>query len=207
MSSLELVRRLAARGADPNVQQTGEPRDDQGNGMGRKGASAFLLATKSLDLPYMRLLLELGADPTLKTEDGTTAVMFAAGTAQGMGSLGAAPGSLEETLAALELTLELGAGTVNDVNQRNETPLHGAMYRGGAVELIDFLVERGANLEGVVNSRGWTPLRIADGVALDGVAFIYYPQAAAHLRELMRAKGLPVPPVEWDGPGGKTAVK
>ncbi len=43
------------------------------------------------------------------------------------------------------------------------------MYRGGAIALIDFLVERGANLEGVVNSRGWTPLRIADGVALDGI--------------------------------------
>lgn len=207
MASLELVRQLAAKGADVNVQQSGEPRDDQGNAQGRKGATAFLLATKSLDLPYMRTLLELGADPTLKAEDGTTAVMFAAGTAQGMGSLGAAPGSLEETLAALSLTLELGAGTVNDVNQRNETPLHGAMYRGGAIELIDFLVERGAKLEPVANSRGWTPLRIADGVALDGVAFIYYPEAAAHLRELMQAQGLPVPPVEWDGPGAATAAK
>ena len=74
------------------------------------------------------------------------------------------------------------------------------MYRGGSIALIDFLVERGANLEGVVNSRGWTPLRIADGVALDGIAFIRYPEAAAHLRALMQEQGLPVPPVEWDGP-------
>jgi hypothetical protein len=80
------------------------------------------------------------------------------------------------------------------------------MYRGGSLALIDFLVERGVNLEGVANSRGWTPLRIADGVALDGVAFIRYPEAAAHLRELMAARGLPVPPVEWDGPGGKTTT-
>jgi hypothetical protein len=92
------------------------------------------------------------------------------------------------------------------VSSRNETPLHGAMYRGGSIALIDFLVERGAKLEGVVNSRGWTPLRIADGVGLDGIAFIRYPEAAAHLRELMQAQGLPVPPVEWDGPGGKTAA-
>ncbi len=164
------------------------------------GTTPFLLATRSLDLPYMRTLLELGADPKLAADDGTTAVMVAAGVGQGQGSAGAAPGSLEEAIAALTLVLELGAGTVNDVNSRNETPLHGVMYRGGAVELIDLLVERGANLEGVVNSRGWTPLRIADGVALDGVAFIRYPEAAAHLRALMQQQGLPVPPVEWDGP-------
>ncbi len=37
-------------------------------------------------------------------------------------------------------------------------------------------------------------------------AFIRYPDTAAHLRELMAAKGLPVPPVVWDGPGGNTAA-
>ena len=43
-------------------------------------------------------------------------------------------------------------------------------------------------------------------MALDGVAFIRFPETAAYLRELMRARGLPVPPVEWDGPGAKTKV-
>jgi ankyrin repeat protein len=207
LGSLDLVRRLAAHGADVNARQTGEPRDDNGNATGRKGATAFLLATKSLDLPYMRTLLELGADPTLKAEDGTTAVLFAAGVGQGLGSAGAAPGSIEEALAALALTLEIGGGTINDVNSRNETAMHGAMYRGGSIALVDFLVERGVNLEGVVNSRGWTPLRIADGVALDGVAFIRLPEAAARLREHMRTQGLPVPPIVWDGPGGNAAAK
>lgn len=196
LASLELVRKLAARGADVNARQTGQ-RD--------AGTTPFLLATRSLDLAYMHVLLDLGADPMLKAEDGTTAILLAAGVGQGQGSAGAAPGSVEEALAALTLALELGGGTVNDVNARNETALHGVMYRGGSIALIDFLVERGANLEGVVNSRGWTPLRIADGVALDGIAFIRYPEAAAHLRELMQQKGLPVPPVVWDGPSGKDA--
>ena len=198
LSSLELVRKLAARGGDVNARQTGE-RDG--------GTTAFLLATRTLDLSYMRTLLDLGADPTLKADDGTTAVMLAAGVGQGQGSAGAAPGGVEEALAALTLTLELGAGTVNDVNSRNETTLHGAMYRGGSIQLIDFLAARGVKLEGVVNSRGWTPLRIADGVALDGIAFIRYPEAAEHLRGLMLAQGLPVPPIEWDGPSGETAAK
>ena len=190
LSSLELARKLAAHGADVNVPQTGR----------EGGTTPFLLATKSLDLPYMQTLLELGADARLKADDGTTAVMIAAGVGQGQGSAGAAPGSVEEALAALKLTLELGAGTVDDANSRNETPMHGVMYRGGSLALIDFLVEHGASLEGVVNSRGWTPLRIADGVGLDGLAFIRYPEAAEHLRALMRERGLAVPPVEWDGP-------
>ena len=198
LSSLTVVRDLVAHGADVNAAQTGA---------GDAGTTPFLLATKSLDLPYMRTLLELGADPSLKAHDGTSAVMAAAGVGQGFGSAGAAPGSIEEALAALALTLERGGGTVNDVNDRNETPLHGAMYRGGSVALIDFLVERGATLEGVVNSRGWTPLRIADGIAIDGIAFIRYPEAAARLRELMRSRGMPVPPVEWDGPAAVTAAQ
>ena len=123
-----------------------------------------------------------------------------------MGSAGAAPGSVEEALAAMKLALEAGGGSVNDINDKKETALHGALYRGASLVLIDFLVEHGMGLEGVANSRGWTPLRIADGVALDGVAFIRFPETAAYLRELMRARGLPVPPVEWDGPGTKTKV-
>jgi ankyrin repeat protein len=197
VSSLAVARKLVAHGADVNARHTDE--DDA-------GATPFLFATKFLDLAYMRTLLELGADPTLATDDGTTAVMAAAGVGQGFNSAGNAPGSIEEALAAVELTLEIGGGSVNDVNKSNETPLHGAMYRGGSLALIDILIERGARLEGVVNSRGWTPLRIADGVALDGSAFIRYPDAAAHLRELMGAAGLPVPPVEWDGPAGQSSA-
>ncbi|MGD8808777.1 MAG: hypothetical protein PVG24_04180, partial [Gammaproteobacteria bacterium] len=119
---------------------------------------------------------------------------------QGIGSAGSSPGSVEEALAALELTLAVGGGTVNDINAQNETPMHGVMYRGAAISLIDFLVAHGARLEGVVNSRGWTPLRIADGVGLDGLAFVRYPEAAARLREHMRIRGTSIPPVQWDGP-------
>jgi uncharacterized protein len=198
LAALELVRRLAAHGADVNSRQTA--RIEGGGGLNQPGTTPFLLATRSLDLPYMRTLLELGADPALATDDGTTAVMVAAGVGQGIGSAGSSPGSVEEALAALELTLAVGGGTVNDIDARNETPLHGVIYRGGAIALIDFLVERGARLEGIVNSRGWTPLRIADGVGLDGLAFVRYPEAAARLREHMHAQGLAVPPVEWDGP-------
>jgi len=202
LGALELVRRLAANGADVNARQT--ERIDGGGGLNQPGTTPFLLATRSLDLPYMRTLLELGADPSLTTDEGTSAVMVAAGVGQGIGSAGSSPGSIEEALAALDLTLDVGGGTVNDVDSRNETPMHGVMYRGGSVLLIDYLVEHGARLEGVVNTRGWTPLRIADGVGLDGLAFVRYPEAAERLREHMRAQGISVPPVSWDGPEGVT---
>src|SRR6185503_1040720 len=66
LSSLELARKLVARGADVNARQTGQREG---------GTTPFLLATKSLDLPYMHTLLDLGADAALKADDGTTAVM------------------------------------------------------------------------------------------------------------------------------------
>ena len=50
-------------GADVNARQTSEPRDGYRNQLNRIGATPFLLAAKSVDLPLMRLLLELGADP------------------------------------------------------------------------------------------------------------------------------------------------
>ena len=43
--------------------------------LNRIGATPFLLAAKSVDVPLLRLLLEHGADPKLTTEDGTTALM------------------------------------------------------------------------------------------------------------------------------------
>ena len=203
LPGMALVRLLAAAGADVNARQS--ERINGGGGLNQPGTTPFLLAARSLDLPYMRTLLELGADASLTTDGGTSAVMVSAGVGQGIGSAGSAPGSVEEAIAALELALSAGGGSVNDIDESNETALHGAMYRGGSIELIDFLVEHGASLEGIENSRGWTPLRIADGVGLDGLAFVRYPEAAARLRELMQAQGIPVPPMEWDGPQARDA--
>ena len=53
------------------------------------------------------------------------------------------------------------------------------------------LVAAGARLD-VTNEKGWTPLRIADGVAI--TASIHAsPDTAARLRRLMRERGLAAP--------------
>src|SRR5690606_17853930 len=107
------------------------------------------------DLPLMRLFLDLGADASIPTEEGTTAVMAAAGV--GLWAPGENPGTHEEALAAVKLALEAGGGDVNDINANGETAVHGAVYRGGAVEIIELLASLGARVD-VVNDDGWSPL-------------------------------------------------
>jgi ankyrin repeat protein len=191
LDSLELVRKLAAHGASIDARQKKEPIDGNRNKLNRIGATPFLLAAKSCDVPLMRVLLELGADPSITTDDGTTALMAAAGV--GIWAPGENPGTHEEGLAAVKLALEAGGGNVDDVDANGETALHGAVYRGGAIHIIQFLADRGAKLD-AVNAKGWTPVTVADGLEYTPAVLKRYPEAAALLRKLLDERGLPVPP-------------
>jgi ankyrin repeat protein len=196
LDSLELVRRLVAKGADIDARQTKEPADGNRNKLDRLGATPFLLAAKSCDLPLMSTLLALGADASLTTHAGTTALMAAAGV--GIWAPGENPGTHDECLAAMELALHAGGGDVNTIDKNGETALHGAIYRGGNIAAIRFLADRGAKLD-VVNSKGWAPITVADGVEYTPDVLKRYPEAAALLRSLLAARGLPVPPSTQPG--------
>jgi uncharacterized protein len=191
LDSLDLVRRLAARGANVNARMTKEPKDGNRNMLNRIGATPFLMAAKSDDVALMRVLLEVGADASLKTNLGTTALMVAAGV--GIWAPGENPGTHEEALAAVKLALDAGGGSVNDVDQEGETALHGAVYRGGAIPVIQFLLDRGAALD-VVNKRGWTPLIAAEGVEYTPAVLKRYPEAADLLRRAAGARGAAAAP-------------
>jgi ankyrin repeat protein len=190
LDSLELARRLVAAGSDVDARVTVEPKDGNRNKLNRIGATAFLLAAKSCDLPLMRTLLDLGADASIPTENGTTALMAAAGV--GIWAPGENPGTPEEALAAVQLAYESGGGDVNAANAEGDTALHGAVYRGGGIGVIEFLAARGAKLD-AVNSFGWMPVTAADGLEYTPDVLKRYPEAAALLRRLMAEQGLPVP--------------
>ncbi len=183
MDSLIFARELVARGADVNAQMTAAPRNGYRNALNRVGATPLLMAARLADAPYMRVLVELGADPTITNEDGTTVLMVASGV--GIHSPGEDPGTEAEALACVEFALELG-GDPNAIGQTGETALHGAAYRG-ANSIVNLLVEHGANTFDVENSAGWTPLRIAQGV-FRTATFKEAPHTAALLSELMAAR-------------------
>jgi ankyrin repeat protein len=159
LTSLTFVRELVRHGADVNFQKKSGV-----GGRGRvakKGATAFWMASVTGDLPYMKLLIELGADPTLPNAEHATPLMVAAGL--GAGSSADEAGTKEEALEAVKFLLELGSD-VNAVDRNGETAMHGAAYRS-MPEVVKHLNERGAdiNVWNRKNRWGWTPLLIAQG--------------------------------------------
>jgi ankyrin repeat protein len=183
---LDLVRKALAAGADIDARMHVEPNDGRRNDLNHLGATPFLLAAKSCDLQMMRLLLEGGADASIPTEGGATAVMVAAGV--GMWAPGENPGTLEEALTAVKIAYEAGGGDVNAVDSEGDTAVHGAIYRGGGVAIIEYLAGLGARLD-IENKRGWTPLIAAEGVVRNGSGLKHYPEAADLIRKLLREQG------------------
>ena len=183
IDSLTFARALIERGADVNALMTAEPRNGYRNALNRVGATPLLMAARLADAPLMRSLIELGADPTITNEDGTTVLMVASGV--GIHSPGEDPGTETEALACVALALELG-GDPNAIDQLGETALHGAAYRG-ANSIVHLLVDQGADTFHVENAAGWTPLRIAQGV-FRTATFKEAPQTASLLREFMATR-------------------
>ena len=180
LDSLRFARELAARGADVNARMTAEPRNGYRNALNRVGATPLMMAARLADPPLMRVLLELGADPTITNEDGSTLLMVASGL--GIHSPGEDPGTEAEALECAQIALELG-GDVNAIDMNHETALHGAAYRG-ANSIVDLLVDHGADTFDVENASGWTPLRIAQGI-FRTATYKEAPHTAALLSDLM----------------------
>ncbi len=158
-TSLQLVRALKESGANVNFQLS---KGGSGKGqLSRKGATPLLLAAHADDLPFVKLLIELGADPTIPNADGCTALMAAAGI--GVLAPGEEAGTEEEALATVEYLLSLGL-SVNTVDENGETAMHGAAYKS-LPKMVELLQARGANRElwNKKNKYGWTPMDIALG--------------------------------------------
>jgi ankyrin repeat protein len=188
LDSLTLAKKFLARGAKPNLQATRNP--DTVN-VGRKrlteiGATPFWVAAQTLDLPYMRLLVEYGADPLLPNSTGDTPLLAASGLV--IEKPGESPGTPEEVAAAIKFCLEHGADATTVDNDGN-TALHGVAVWGSNAA-VEMLVAAGAKLD-VKNHRELTPWRIAEGAVFED-AVLAQPQTAALLRRLMEERGMRV---------------
>ena len=159
LDAFDLVRALAAAGAHLDARQAKEPRDGNRNILNRVGSTPFLQAAKVADSEMMQLLVDLGADPSITTEEGVTPLMAAAGV--GIWKIGENPGTNDEALEAVELAWALG-NDVNATDANGDTALHGAIHRG-AGNIVRFLVEKGADID-AVNGKGWSALSVAQGV-------------------------------------------
>ena len=188
LSSLDLINRLIAAGIDVQAPMTADFRDGYRNRLNRLGATPFLLASKNVDTEVMRVLLEAGADPLASNADLTTPLMVAAGVDMwNPGEDGGATAEDEpEALEAVKMLVELG-NDVQAANDRGETPLHGAAYRG-APSIVEYLVEQGARMD-ARSEQGWTPWTIANGVFYS-LFYKEQPPTADRLAELMAERGI-----------------
>lgn len=189
LNSLDLVRQLVAHKADVNVRlENGE------SGRGRfttTGSTPFVLASRTGDVPLMRLLLELGADPRLTNADNSPPLL----AASGVGALAdgdEAAATEDEAVEAVKLLLDLGAD-IDAVDNNGETAMHGAAYQS-LPKLVRVLADRGADIKvwNRKNKLGWTPLMIADGHRPGN--FRPAPETIAALEEVMQKAGVPIPP-------------
>ena len=198
--STDFIKLLLDRGVDVNarVKANTEIRNGQrATWFNEAGATAFVRAALCGDIEMMRLLLAKGADPKIATEDGTTALMAAAGVGYSEGFIHYR--SKEESIEAVKLLLELGA----DVNAQNEgglSALHGAAHRA-ALEEIKLLVDKGANLAleskpaaRFGNSKfGLLPLDWAQGVPIGVQSAIYHADAVELITKIMKERGIEIP--------------
>ena len=190
LSSIELVKKLAARGANLNAKMT-KKANLNNTRMNELGATPFMLAALTADAELMRTLAKLGADPSLTNVEKSTPLMMAAGLATR--SPGEDAGTEAEVLEAVQVALDLGAD-VNAVDINGETAVHSAAYKN-LPKVVKLLTSKGAKVTSWnrENKFGWTPLAIAVGYRFGN--FKPSAETEAAIREVMIAAGVTPPKV------------
>ena len=163
LSSADFVREIVKRGANVNYRlpKNAPKQPASWSSIGSPGATPFLFAADRVDVPLMRLLLELGADPLMPNFDNTTPLMAAAGV--GTNEPQEEAGEESEALEAVKMLVKLGAD-VNTVDNNGDTAMHGAAFNISPL-VVTLLADSGADPQiwKIPNKAGGTPLFIAEG--------------------------------------------
>jgi ankyrin repeat protein len=188
MSHVDMLKKLLAKGADPNATVVSEEgRFAPGGGLSRNppdlaigrhyltymGATPFYLAARNGDAEMMRILAGAGANPTRPTKYGVTPLMGAACLDYYEGeSPGPFSGVSEtERLEAVKLALELG----NDINARTH---FGDYPMTGSPE--DTLLRYPDNIKDILNL-GVGDMRFDGMTALHGAVICNQPAIVEYL--------------------------
>jgi ankyrin repeat protein len=122
-----------------------------------QGATPLLLAAEVNNLDVIKALVEAEADPNIPTEQGTTALMMAAGAGTDVQRM-REPEERATAVQTAKFLIEHGAN-VNAAGQYGWTALHAAAYQG-LNDVISYLVSKGGNIDQKDNF-GQTPLSIS----------------------------------------------
>ena len=188
LDSFDLAKQILAHGVDVDARMENSFQDGYRNRMIRIGATAFLLSSKLVDLPMMKLLVEHGADIHIQNLDNDTPLILATGGSTLNPNEDA--GTEEEALTVVQYLVEELGFDVNAVNNNGETPMFGPSYRGWN-RVARYLADQGAEVD-AENVLEWTPTSLADGVFFAGF-FKAQPQTAALLRQIYVERGLTPP--------------
>jgi ankyrin repeat protein len=161
-SYLELMTALLDRGADPNARLKLELWYSSYNfdlsQANAAGATPFWRASQASDVPAMKLLLERGANPFIKTAEAVSPLHVAAGAGVHGNDEITATGSW---FPGVKFLVDVVHADVNEGDGKGLTPLHHAAARGDN-EMILFLVSRGADPT-KVSKTGQTVSDLANG--------------------------------------------
>jgi ankyrin repeat protein len=162
LTATDVIKKLLARGADPNQVFDKKPPQiqTQGTVTVQPGATPFYRAVKAADLTVIRMLLEKGANAGIAIKNGGTPLMLAAGggPARAQEEEVVDKAGLADPVEVIKTILDAGAD-VNAVNDQQNSALHLAALKAND-KVVQYLVSRGAKLD-LKNKLGKTPAEVA----------------------------------------------
>jgi len=147
-----LMQEIIDKGVDPNIRIKKKVwfRRFHDDWIDSPGATAFWRAAQANDLAVMKMLIKAGADPSLATIHGASALFVACGYGVEEQASSFVPDARFAVVKYLVDDLHMD---VNNTDDFGYTPLHGAAYVGNN-EIIKYLVAKGANIK--AKSHGFT---------------------------------------------------